>query len=161
MDDWSFKPCDTASFQMGGHRDPSLEVIFLFSSILMPKDYCPAQICLIFHPMWSVDVCLIYAERFEIIPQLTCYGIVFCGTCPDPVTKRYIVCENLWVSARRCHPHFSGPDGIHAPLVPWYGVRTDSELTPRYSSVSNLCRPLFRQRTPLPYVTKQFLVKLY
>jgi len=100
----------------------------------MFKGYDLAQIHLIFHPMWSANVYLTYAERFEIIPQSTSYGSTTRGICPDPVTGQYVVKRSTRANGSRLGDVIPLLQArIPAPLVPRYGVRADPKLTSRNS----------------------------
>ena len=105
---------------------PNVDVVF--------KGYDLAQIRLIFHPVWPVNVYLTYMERFEIIPQPISYRSTTRGICPDPVTGQYVVKRS--VRANGSHLGDVVPlvqTRIPAPLVPRYGVQADPKLTSRNS----------------------------
>lgn len=81
-----------------------------------------------------MDVNLIYAERFEIIPQPTSYGSVLRGACPDPVTGLYMMKRSSRANGSRLGDVIPLSQArIPAPLVPRYGVRADPKLTSRNS----------------------------
>ena len=55
----------------------------------------PAQIRLVFHPAWGVNVFLTYAKHFDLVPQPTHHRGTTHGYCPDPVTRMYVVKRSL------------------------------------------------------------------
>ena len=109
----------------------TLEPFFMLTPF---KGYNLAQIQLIFHPIWALNVYLVYAECFEIIPQPAFYGSTSQGMYPDPITTQYIV---------KCSTRADGSclgdiipllqTQILTPLVPQYGVQADPKLTSRNS----------------------------
>jgi len=93
-----------------------------------------AQVRLIFHPIWDVNVFLVYAERFDILPQPTSYGSTTRGCCPDPVTGMYVVKRSSRSSAARLGDVVPLSQArIPAPLIPRYGNRADPKLTAQNS----------------------------
>ena len=89
---------------------------------------------MIFHPVWSVNIFLTYAERFDIILHPTFYGSTTRGTCPDPVTGQYVVKRSTRANGTRLGDVVPLSQArIPAPLVPRYGVRADPKLTSRNS----------------------------
>lgn len=93
-----------------------------------------AQIRVVFHPVWSTNVFLAYAERFDIIPQPTCYGSAARGSCPDPVTGMYIMGCSLRSDGTRLGDVVPlSQIRIPSPLVPRYGSRADPKLTAKNS----------------------------
>jgi len=98
------------------------------------EGYDLAQIRLIFHPIWSINVYLTYAERFEIIPQPTSYGSTSRGICPDPITGLYAVKRSTRANGSRLGDIIPLLQArIPAPLVPRYGAQADPKLTSRNS----------------------------
>jgi hypothetical protein len=98
------------------------------------QGYDVGQIKLIFHPVWPTDVYLMYAERFEVIPQPISYGSTLRGVCPDPVTGLYVMKRSTRADGSRLGdvvPLLQAR--IPAPMVPRYGVRADPKLTSRNS----------------------------
>ena len=94
----------------------------------------PAQIRLMFHPAWDVNVFLTYAERFDLVPQPTHHGGTTRGYCPDPVTGMYVVKRSLWSNGSRLGDVLPlSQVRISAPLIPRYGDRADPKLTARNS----------------------------
>ena len=94
------------------------------------KGYDLAQIRLIFHPIWPINVYLTYAECFEIIPHPASYGDTLQGIYPDPITGQYVVKRSTQANGSRLGgiiPLLQAR--IPAPLVPRYGVRADPKLT--------------------------------
>jgi len=91
-----------------------------------------AQIRLIFHPVWSINVYLVYAERFDIIPQPTNFGSATRGRCPDPVTRMYVVKRSSRSNGLRMGDVVPlSQTRIAAPLIPRYGPQADPKLTSR------------------------------
>jgi len=87
------------------------------------QGYDVAQIRLIFHPVWSIDVYLVYAERFEIISQPTSYGSASRGVCPDLVTGLYVMKRSTRVNGSHLGDIIPLLQArIPAPVVPRYGV---------------------------------------
>jgi len=79
-------------------------------------------------------VYLVYADRFEIIPQPTSYGSTSRGVCPDPITGQYLVRRSTRTNGSRLGdvvPLLQAR--IPAPLVPRYGTQADPKLTSRNS----------------------------
>jgi hypothetical protein len=98
------------------------------------EGYDLAQVRLIFHPVWSSNVYLVYAERFEIIPQAASYGSTSRGTFPDPITGQYVVKRSTRADGSRLGDVIPLLQArIPTPLVPRYGVRADPKLTSRNS----------------------------
>ena len=84
--------------------------------------------------MWTTDTILVYAERFEVIPQPTSYGSASRGTFPDPVTGLYVMKRSTRANGSRLGdvvPLLQAR--IPAPVVPRYGVRADPKLSSRNS----------------------------
>jgi hypothetical protein len=97
---------------------------------MMFEGFDLAQIRLIFHPVWSVNVYLTYAERFEIVPQPTLYTGTTRGMCPDPVTGQYVMKRSTRANGSRLGDVVPLSQArIPAPLVPRYGARADPKLT--------------------------------
>ena len=100
----------------------------------MSKGYDVVQVKLIFHPVWSIGVYLVYAERFEPISQPTSYESTSRAVCPDPVTGLYVMKRSTRAD-KSCLgdvvPLLQGR--IPAPMVPRYGVQADPKLTSRNS----------------------------
>lgn len=93
-----------------------------------------AQIRLILHPVWDINVFLIYAEHFDIIPQPTSYGSMTRGCCPDPATGMYVMKRSLRSSGARLGDVVPLSQArIFAPLIPRYGDRADPKLTAQNS----------------------------
>ena len=89
-----------------------------------------AQVCLIIHPVWLVNVYLIYAEQFDIIPQLTHLTSTSCARCPDPVTGMYVVKRATRSNSTRMGdvvPLSQIQSAV--PLIPRYGSRAHLKLT--------------------------------
>ena len=98
------------------------------------KGYDLAQIRVIFHPIWPINVYLTYAERFEIIPQPSSYGSTSRGIYPDPITGQYILKRSSRANGSRLGdvvPLLQAR--IPAPLVARYGVKADVKLTSKNS----------------------------
>ena len=94
------------------------------------KGYDLAQIRLIFHLIWPINVYLTYAERFEIIPHPASYGDTLRGIYPDPITGQYVVKRSTRANGSRLGDIIPLLQArIPAPLVPRYGVRADPKLT--------------------------------
>ena len=98
------------------------------------QGYDVAQIRLIFHPVWPTDVNLVYAERFEIVPQAISCGSALRGACPDPVTGLYVMKRSMRANGSRLGDIIPLLQArIPASVVPRYGVRADPKLTSRNS----------------------------
>ena len=137
-DDWPFGRYDTVLLSNGTPPGPGLSgkitPLILFSTLTSFEGYDLAQIRLIFHPIWSINVYLTYAERFEIIPQPAFHGSTSRGVYPDPITGQYIVkCSTRANGSRLGDVIPLVQARIPAPLVPRYGVRADPKLTSRNS----------------------------
>jgi hypothetical protein len=115
---------------LGGTKQPSVSP----APADAPSGFDLAQIRLILHPVWDINVFLIYAERFDIIPQPTHYGSTIRGRCPDPVTSMYIMkCSSRSSGARLGDVVPLSQARIPAPLVPRYGDRANPKLTAQNS----------------------------
>ena len=137
-DDWPFGRYDTVLLSNGTPLRPGLGGnIFLpipFLMLMPSGGYNLAQIQLIFHPVWPINVYLTYAERFEIIPQPAFYRSPSRGMYPDPITGQYIVKRSTRAIGSRLGDIIPLLQArIPAPLVPRYGVRADPKLTSRNS----------------------------
>jgi hypothetical protein len=98
------------------------------------EGYELAQIRLIFHPVWSVDIYLMYAKHFEIVPQPAVYGGTSRGAFPDPITGQHIAKRSTRVNNSRLGdivPLLQTQ--IPVPLVPRYGICADPKLMSRNS----------------------------
>ena len=92
---------------------------------------------LILHPIWDTEVpnapsYLVYAQRFDIIPQLSAASTR--AAIPDPNTGLYIFKRAF----RTDHTRIGGIIPLahcHMPvqLVPRFGVRADTSLKPTTS----------------------------
>ena len=92
------------------------------------------QICLILHPAWDVKVFLVYAERFDLVPQPTHHGSTTRGYCLDPVTGMYVTRRSLRSNGTRLGDVLPlSQIRIPAPLIPRYGDRVDPKLTAQNS----------------------------
>ena len=119
-------------------RDLGLQVASLvlkpFLELTSFKGYDLAQIRLIFHPVWALNVYLVYAEHFEIIPQPAFYGSTSRGIHPDPITTQYVVKHSTRTDGSRLGDVIPLlQTRILTPLVPQYGVQADPKLTSRNS----------------------------
>ena len=80
---------------MGLHRERGSEVRSIFNyeclSLTLLQGFDLAQVQLIFHPVWSTNVYLIYVEQFDIVSQPTHLSSTSRARCPDPVTGMYVV----------------------------------------------------------------------
>ena len=136
--DWPFGRYDTVLFSNGTPPGPGLEgnIPHLppFLKLTPFEGYDLAQIRLIFHPVWSINMYLMYAERFEIIPQPAAYGSTSRGTYPDPITGQYVIkCSTRANGSRLGDIIPLSQARIPTPLVPRYGVQADPKLTSRNS----------------------------
>jgi len=137
-DDWPFGRYDTVLLSNGTLPGPRLggNILLLIPlhELTLFKGYDLAQIRLVFHPVWSINVYLMYAERFEIIPQPTSYSSTSRGICPDPVTGQYVMKRSTRANGTRIGDVIPLLQArIPAPLVPRYGVQADPKLTSRNS----------------------------
>jgi len=104
------------------------------SVLMLSEGFDLVQIRLIFHPVWSANVYLVYAERFDIVPQLTSYGGTTRGRCPDPVTGMYVVKRSSRSNGTRMGGIVPLSQlRIAAPLIPRYGPQANPQLTSRNS----------------------------
>ena len=93
-----------------------------------------AQIRLVFHPVWDINVFLTYAERFDLVPQPTHHGGTIRGYCPDAVTGMYVAKRSLRSNGSRLGDVLPlSQVRISAPLIPRYGDRADQKLTAQNS----------------------------
>jgi len=81
-----------------------------------------------------MNIYLVYAERFEIIPQPVNHGSASRGAYPDPVTGFYVMKRSTRANGSRLGDVIPLLQArIPAPVVPRYGVKADSKLTSRNS----------------------------
>ena len=93
-----------------------------------------AQIRLIFHPVWSINLYLVYAERFDIVPQPTHYNSTTRACCPDPITGMFVLKRSSRSNGTRIGDVIPlSQTRIPAPLIPRYGLKADPKLTSRNS----------------------------
>jgi hypothetical protein len=137
-DDWPLGRYDTVLLSNGTPLGPGLGGKSFFSCphpvLTSFKGYDLTQIRLIFHPIWSINIYLAYAKRFEIIPQPISYGSTSRGIHPDPITGQYIMKRSTRANGSRLGdivPLLQAR--IPAPLVPRYGVQANSKLTAKNS----------------------------
>lgn len=100
--------------------------------------YVVAQVRLIFHPIWNVEVhhaptYLLYAQRFDIIPQPTTTPPTR-AMIPDPTTGLYVFKRALRTDKTRIGDiiplsHCRMP----IQLVPRFGTKADVRLTSKNS----------------------------
>lgn len=139
--DWPFGRYDTVLLSDGSapgqglHGMTSAWCLKRRSCANLSKGFDLAQIRLIFHPIWSTNVYLTYAERFDIIPQLTYHGSAVRERCPDPVTGMYVVRRSSRSNGTRMGDIIPlSQVRIAALLIPRYGSQADPKLT-RYNSL--------------------------
>ena len=111
---------------------------FTLRNLMLFLGYDVAQIRLILHPIWDVEVpnapsYLVYAQRFDIIPQLTAIPPAR-ASIPDPTTGQYILKRALRSDKSRIGDiiplsHCRMP----IQLVPRFGAKADTRLTSRNS----------------------------
>ena len=105
-----------------------------------------AQIRLILHPIWNVPVAkaplyLIYAQRFNIVPQLSANPPAR-AAIPNPVTGLYILKRATRTNQSRFGdilPLYHCCMAVH--LVPRFGAKADPTLT--YATSTERSRELF------------------
>ena len=137
-EEWPFGRYDTVLLSNGTPLGPGLGGMEQFCTFPVPTNASPgfdlAQIRLIFHPIWNVNVFLVYAERFDPLPQPTYYGSTVRRYCPDPVTGMYVMKRSLRSSGLRLGDVVPLSQArIPAPLIPRYGNRADPKLTAQNS----------------------------
>ena len=97
--------------------------------------------------MWLVNVYLIYAERFDIIPQLTHLTSTSRARCPDPVTGMYVVKRATRSNGTRM-----------GDVVPLTQIRSTAPLIPRYGSRAH---PKLTSRNSMEFSTEFYLNKFF
>ena len=138
---WPFGRYDTVLLSNGTPPGPGLGGMRMISPLhrflpnpLTPPGFDLAQIRLILHPVWNVNVFLVYAQRFDLIPQPTHYGSTTRGRCPDPVTGMYVTKRSLRSNGARLRDVLPLSQArIPAPLVPRYGDQADPKLAAQNS----------------------------
>jgi len=137
-EEWPFGRYDTVLLSNGTPLGPGLGGVRLLTPLSPPTNISSgfdlAQIRLIFHPIWDVNVFLLYAERFDLLPQPTAYGSTSRGYSPDPATGMYVVKRSLRSNGVRLGDVVPLSQArIPAPLIPRYGDRADPKLTAQNS----------------------------
>ena len=138
---WPFGRYDTVLLSDGTPPGPGLGGMQRSCSVgvpPIPTNVTPgfdlAQIRLILHPAWDVNVFLVYTKRFDLIPQPTHHGSANRGNCPDPLTGMYVMKRSLRSNGTRLGDVLPlSQIRIPAPLIPRYGNRADPKLTAQNS----------------------------